>query len=404
MNNTPASSLARYRRWVLWALVAVLVVGLVAWAMQPRPIEVEVGRVSTGRFEQVIEEDGQLRVKHRYLIAAPTLAELTRPVLKVGDAVRAGDVVATLVPVAPQMIDARTREVLQQRVGSADAARLAASAQVRRLETALAQSDLEAERATRLARENFISVSALDQALLAQRAARQALEAGRAELRVAEFAQAEARAALARAEPGAAARADGLWVLRSPVDGRVVKLHLDSAAPVTAGQPLLVIGDTDAVEAVIDVLSGEVQQIAPGAPVSLSLAASAPAIAGQVARVEPVAFTKVSALGIEEQRVNVIVDLPPGTPGVGDGFRVDARITVSAREGVLLVPSAALVRDGTAWRVFVVEDGRARARAVTLQARHADAAWVADGLREGESVLLYPGTTVRDGQAVRVRG
>lgn len=403
MNNTTSSPLARFRRWVPWALVAVLVVGLVVWALQPRPIEVEVGHVATGRFEQLIEEDGQLRVKNRYLIAAPTAAELTRPTLKVGDAVRAGEVVATLVPVAPQMIDARTRTVLQQRVGSADAARLAAGAQVRRLEAALAQSDLEAERATRLARENFISVTALDQALLAQRTARQALEAGRAELRVAEFAQAEARAALARAEPGAGARTDGLWQIRSPVDGRVVKLHMDSAAPVTAGQPLLTIGDTDAVEAAIDVLSSEVQQIAPGAPASLSLGASVPAIAGRVARVEPVAFTKVSALGIEEQRVNVIVDLPPGAPGVGDGFRVDARITVSAREGVLLVPSAALVRDGTAWRVFVVEAGRARARAVTLQARHADAAWVADGLREGEAVLLYPGTTVRDGQAVRVR-
>ena len=183
----------------------------------------------------------------------------------------------------------------------------------------------------------------------------------------------------------------------------MIKLHLDSAAPVTAGQPLLVVGDTAAVEAVIDVLSGEVQQIAPGAAVGLSLGGTAPAIVGRVARVEPVAFTKVSALGIEEQRVNVIVDLPAGAPGVGDGFRVDARIVVSSREGALLVPSAALVRDGEGWRVFAVEAGRARARTVTVQARHADSAWVSEGLREGEKVLLYPGSTVRDGQAVRVR-
>jgi HlyD family secretion protein len=402
MNHSPAAP-ARYRRWALWAVLALAVIALGAWALRPRPIVVEVASVSTGRFEQVIEEDGQLRLKSRYVIAAPTLAELARPTLKVGDAVRAGDVVATLTPAAPQMIDARTRGVLQQRVGSADAARLAAFAQVQRLETALAQAGLEAERATRLARENFIAVSALDQALLAQRSARQALEAGRAELRAAEFAQAEARAALVRAEPGAAARTEGLWLLKSPVDGRVVKLHLDSAAPVTAGQPLLVVGDTSTVEAVIDVLSGEVQQISPGAAVSLSLGGSAPAIAGRVARVEPVAFTKVSALGIEEQRVNVIVDLPPGAPGTSDGFRVDARIVVSSREGALLVPSAALVRDGEDWRVFVVEAGRARARAVKIQARHADAAWVSDGLREGEEVLLYPGSTVRDGQAVRLR-
>ncbi len=401
MNHTPST--ATRRRWVLWAVLALCVIALIGWALRPRPIVVEVASVSVGRFEQVIEEDGLLRLKHRYVIAAPTMAELARPTLRVGDAVRAGDVVATLTPVAPQMIDARTRSVLQQRVGSADAARLAANAQVQRLETALAQAALEADRATKLARENFISVSALDQTLLSQRSARQALDAGRAELRAAEFVQAEARAALARAEPGAGAPAEGAWSLKSPVDGRVVKLYLDSTAPVTAGQPLLVVGDTSAVEAVIDVLSGEVQQIPPGAPVRLSLGGSAPAIAGRVSRVEPVAFTKVSALGIEEQRVNVIVDLPAGAPGVGDGFRVDARIVVSSREGALLVPSAALVRDGEGWRVFVVEAGRARARAVHIQARHADAAWVSDGVREGEKVLLYPGATVRDGQAVRLR-
>jgi HlyD family secretion protein len=307
------------------------------------------------------------------------------------------------------MIDARTRLVLQQRVGSTDAVRRASGAQLQRLETALTQATLEAERAQKRARENFIAPSALDQAVLARRSAQQALEAGRAEVRAAEFALAEAQAALARSEPGAGARVEGLWTLKSPVNGQVIKLHLDSASPVTAGQHLLEIGDVGAVEAVIDVLSSEVQPIAPGTPVSLTLTAGAPALPGHVVRIEPVAFTKVSALGIEEQRVNVIVDLD--TTGataqrLGDGFRVDARITVSSQEGALLVPSAALVRDGSAWRVFVVEDQRAVARTVTLRERNADVAWVAsenDGLREGEQVLLYPGSTISDGQAVKVR-
>eukprot|EP01036_Dinobryon_divergens_P003645 gene3645-4826_t len=157
------------RRWAPWALAALAVVALTWWAFQPRPLLVEVAPVTTGRFEQAIEEDGQLRLKHRYLISAPTQAELARPTLKVGDAVRAGDVVATLTPVAPQMIDARTRLVLQQRVGSADAARRASSAQLQRLDTALAQASLEAERSQKLARENFIAPSALDQAVLARR-------------------------------------------------------------------------------------------------------------------------------------------------------------------------------------------------------------------------------------------
>ncbi|MGB4360842.1 MAG: HlyD family efflux transporter periplasmic adaptor subunit, partial [Rhodoferax sp.] len=333
-------------------------------------------------------------------------AELLRPTLKVGDSVRAGDVVATLVPVAPQMIDARTRSVLQQRVGSSEAARHAAAAQVQRAQTALAQATLEAERAAKLAQDNFISAAARDQAALARQAAQQALTAAIAEQGRADFAVAEASAALSRAEPAAGGSPTGRWELKSPVDGQVLKLHLDSAAPVGAGQPLLDIGNTAALEAVIDVLSGEVRQIQPGAPVQLSPGSGAAPITGQVTRIEPVAFTKVSALGIEEQRVNVLVDLAQtGTEAqrLGDGFRIDARITLFQQPNVLLVPTAALVRDGAQWRVFVVETGRAHARAVQIKDRNSDVAWLESGLREGETVLLYPGSMIADGQAVRVR-
>lgn len=394
----------RSRRWVLGGLLAAGVAALVYAAYRPRPLTVEVATVATGRFEQAIEEDGVLRLKNRYLITAPTPATLLRPTLKVGDAVKAGDVVATLEPVAPQMIDARTRTVLQQRVGSAEAARRAAAAQAQRLQTALAQATLEAERADKLARDNFIAPSARDQAVLARQAAQQALNAARAEQSAADFAAAEARAALSRAEPTAGARPAGLWQLKSPVNGQVLKLHQDSAVAVNAGQSLLEIGDTAAMEAVIDVLSGEVRQVQPGASVQLSTGSGAPALAGRVARVEPVAFTKVSALGIEEQRVNVVVNLasaPTEVQRLGDGFRVDARITVSSQEGVLLVPTAALVRDGDQWRVFVVEAGKARARAVAFHDRNTEVAWVKDGLREGETVLLYPGTIIIDGQPVK---
>jgi HlyD family secretion protein len=396
----------KWRRWAGAAAAVIAVAALAAWAFKPRPLVVDVAAVTTGRFEQAVEEDGRLRLKSRYVIAAPTSGQLARPVLKVGDAVAAGDVVAVLTPSAPAMIDARTRTVLQQRVGSAEAARAAAAAQVARLETALAQARIDAERAQQLARDHFIAPSARDQAVLAQQAAQRALDAGRAEQRAADYALAEARAALARAEPAPGARVEGRWELKSPVDGRVVKLHLDSAAPVAVGQPLLEIGDTGALEAVVDVLSSDALRIAPGAAVTLSLGPGAPTLPGTVARVEPVAFTKVSALGIEEQRVNVIVDFDAAAAqgrALGDGFRVDARIVTAADDGALLVPSAALVRDGARWRVFVVEGGRARARPVEVRDRHADAAWIEGGLRDGEPVVLYPGSTMRDGQRVRVR-
>lgn len=396
----------KYQRWLIGALLLAAAAALIYAVYRPRPLMVEVALVTTGTFEQTIEEDGRLRPKHRYVITAPTQAALLRPTLKVGDTVRSGDVVALLEPVAPQMIDARTRTVLQQRVGSAEAARRAAAAQVQRAQTAMAQATLEAERSGKLAQDNFISASARDQAVLARQAAQQALTAAQAEQGMADFALAEARAALARAEPAATGQTMGRWDLKSPVDGQVLKLHQDSAVAVSAGQPLLDIGDTAAMEAVIDVLSGEVRQIQPGAPVQLSLGSGAPALTGRVTRIEPVAFTKVSALGIEEQRVNVVVNLEPvatEAQRLGDGFRVDARITVFKQASALLVPTAALVRDGEQWRVFVVEAGRARARAVQLNDRNADVAWLKEGLREGETVLLYPGSMIADGQPVRLR-
>jgi HlyD family secretion protein len=409
--NTNKNRTSGWRRWTPWALAAVVVVGLAVWAFQPRPMQVEVASVSVGRFEQVLEEDGQLRLKQRYVIAAPTQAELLRPTLKVGDAVQAGDVVATLAPAAPQMIDARTRVVLQQRVGSADAMRRAAAAQLQRLQTAQAQAALEAERAEKLASEQFIAPSARDQTALALRSAQQALEAGRAEVRAAEYALAEARATLAQSEPATGARTAGLWQLRSPVSGQVIKLHQDSAVTVQAGQALLDIGDTRAIEAVIDVLSTDVSRIAPGAEVALTLGAGTSPLQGHVSRIEPVAFTKVSALGIEEQRVNVVVEAtaPEATTStsLGEGYRVDARITVSSHDDALLVPTAALVRDADQWRVLVVEDGHTRARPVTVLDRNADVARVESGaqdsVKEGDQVVLYPGTTIQTGQRVKTR-
>jgi len=410
MNTTNKNNDAARRRWLIGGL-AVAALAAVLWAAyRPRPLVVETATVAEGRFEQVIEEDGRLRLQQRYTVTAPTSAQLQRPTLKVGDAVQAGDVVAVLAPSAPSMIDARTRGVLQERLGSADAALAAAAANVKRLQAALAQATLEAERADQLAQDNFIAPSARDQARLAREAAQQALRTGQAQQAAAAHALGEARAALQRAQPGSGAvtqgQVPGLWSLTSPVTGRVLKLHKESAEPVTAGQPLLEIGDTGALEAVVDVLSGDAPRIPPGAAVQLATGRAQPPLAGTVARIEPQAFTKVSALGIEEQRVNVIVALNAKgeeLQRLGDGFRVDARITLSAQDGALLVPSAALVRQGDGWQVFVVEVGKARARTVIFRDRHADSAWVQDGLKAGETVILYPGSAMVDGQPVRER-
>ena len=401
MNETATKG--RWRRIGL-GVAAALVVAAALWALyRPRALLVELADVRTGRFEQAVEEDGQLRLRQRYVVHAPVPGQLQRPALRVGDTVRAGQPLVELTPVAPQMIDVRTREVLQQRLGSAEAARVAAATRVSRAEVALAQARQDADRARRLAEGGFTAAAAREQAERALASAEQALRGARAEQTVADFGLAEARAALTAASASSGGRV-GAWSLRSPVDGRVLKIHEDSAGPVAAGQPLVEVGDTRALEAVIDVLSTEAPQVKVGAAVRLTVGTGVPALAGRVQRVEPVAFTKVSALGIEEQRVNVVVDLdaPPPAP-LGDGFRVDARIVVAAHDDVVLVPTAALVRDGAGWRVFVAEGGRARARPVQVRARNASHAWIAEGLKAGEPVVLYPGALVGDGQRIRVQ-
>jgi HlyD family secretion protein len=389
-------------------LVALAIGGVLAltyWAFRPQPLLVEVAPVVLGRFEQTLQEDGRLRLKQRYAVTAPQAGHLVRPTLQVGDAVNAGDVVAVLTPSAPALVDARTEAVLTQRVGVAEATAGAAAAQVERLRTAQAQAAAELQRARGLAQDQFVAPAALNQAEWAEQAARLALQAAQAQLQAANFAWAEARAAL---RPPSAETPVGPATLRvpSPATGRVVKLHMGSAGHVAAGQPLLEVGDTAALEAVIDVLSTEVGQITPGAVVTLGLGPHLPASPGHVLRVEPVAFTKVSALGVQEQRVQVVVALDATSPNaspLGDGYQVDARISLWSEDNVLLVPTAALARDGQGWRVFVLEHGRAQARAVQVAHRNAQHTWVQSGVREGEQVLLYPGPTLVDGQAVQVR-
>lgn len=391
-----------WRRRLPIALALLATAGLLAWALRPAPLPVQTAAVVRGDFEQVIEEDGVLRLLQRYTLASPTAGELQRPGLRVGDSVAANEAVLVLRPAAPGLIDARTRAVLQQRLGSAQAALAAAEAQRARQQAALAQAELDVRRQEALARAQFVAPAAREQAELVQRQARQAVAAAEAERRVAGFGLSEARAALTLADGGRAE--GGLWTLRSPVAGRVIALHRESEGPVAAGQPLLDIGDTDRMEAVVDLLSGDAARVPEGAPVTLQIGPGWPGLRAHVARVEPVAFTKVSALGIEEQRVNLRIALDEPWPErhtLGDGYRVEARIVTLSQRDALLVPTAALVRADGQWLVYGVDDrGRARARQVTPGARGSEFTRVESGLAVGDRVVLYPGNGVREGQRV----
>ena len=392
-------------RWLAWSAAGLLVLVALWWSFAPRPLVVDVAPVSIGPFEQSIEEDGQLRLRDRYQVAAPMAGQLQRPSLQVGDRVERQQVLAWLAPMASQLIDPRNQSVLRQRVGRDDAAQQAASARVAQLQATLDQARLQTQRTVQLAQQNFINEAALDQALSHERVAAQALEAGRAEWRAAQFSLAESQAALGQTT-ASPTTTQGLLPITSPISGQVVKLHLSSAGPVMAGQALLDIGDLSALEAVIDVLSSDARHIPRGAPVALSLDARQAPLAGRVRHIEPTAFTRVSALGIEEQRVNVLVDLLPVSPeqalGLGDGFRVDARIVLSRTEQALRVPSAALVRDGQDWRVWVVQNGRVQARKVLVKERNSEFGSIEPGLlNAGDAVVLYP-AQLTDGRRVNI--
>jgi HlyD family secretion protein len=305
--------------------------------------------------------------------------------------------VARIAPLAPALLDARTRRELQERVGAAEALLAQARAEVARTEAALAQARLDLERQGALQGAGFLSPAVRvqartrDAALAAQHAADHTL------------AQARAAAAQAAGEGGRA------LPVMSPVNGQVLRLMQQSETAVALGTPLMEVGDTGDLEVVVDLLSSDAARLAPGARVHLD--AGGTTRPGRLRRIEPAAFTKVSALGVEEQRVNAIIDFDPAADGktvpqLGDGFRVDARIVELSQADALLVPVAALFRAGSGeaagWAVFVLAGGRTEQRAVTLGPRGPLKAVVTAGLEAGERVVIYPGDALSNGRRVSV--
>jgi HlyD family secretion protein len=276
---------------------------------------------------------------------------------------------------------------------------------VARAEAALDQAQTDVARQRQLQGDGFVAVAALDQSQLAARVQTKELEATRFAQAGAAHDLAQARAALMRAREAASTRRPGsAWPIESPVDGQVLRVLQESETMVGIGTPLLEIADPAQLEIVVDVLSTEGRRIAAGARVDID-AGPGPRLSGRVRRVEPAAFTKVSALGVEEQRVNVIVDIvspPEQWRGLGDQFRIDARIVVFERANAVIAPVAALLRDGEQWAVYVAADGRAQKRRVTLGARTPSAAWVENGLAADEQVIVYPSDSVADGKRLSV--
>jgi HlyD family secretion protein len=391
---------------------AALLALLAWWTFRPTPIDVEVASVVRGSFVKTIDDDGRTRAREKYLISAPLSGTLQRIEIHAGDRVAADQVVATILPQVPSLLDERTREELAARVGAADAAKLRAAARVQQANVSLTQARSELERTRRLAASQLASAAKLEQDTLLVDVRTKELEAARAEVHVSEHELDVAKAAL-RESGGDSRRASvsgsKVWRVRSPIAGQVLRVNQESETVVAIGQPIMEIGNAAELEVVVDVLTTDAVEVHPGSAVWFDRWGGQQRVDGKVRFVEPSAFTKLSALGVEEQRVNVIVDITSSQSDwqkVGDGYKVDARIVVNNAVDVLKAPSSALFRDQDAaaneWFAYVIDGGRVRKRAVKLGNRNADEVIVSDGLSETDQVVVYPSESLQDGAMIRV--
>jgi HlyD family secretion protein len=387
------------------AIAAIVAAGL-AIGFMPRAVPVDLAEVKRAPLVVMVEEEGKTRVSERYTLSAPVAGFVRRIDLDAGDAVKAGQVLAVIEPARSVALDPRARAQAQAQVGAARAA-LAAAEENARAATAAAQlAQQERIRAESLRQSNFVSEQALDNARTAETRARAAEQAAQHAVRVARFDLETARAAAASTARLQAGGAAELVQVRAPVAAHVLKLLQESEGAVVAGQPLLEIGDPASLEVEVEVLSTHAVMIAPGSKVVLDRWGGEQAVEGRVRVVEPSGFTKISALGVEEQRVRVIVDFSAPREAwqrLGDGYRVEARFVLWEGQDVLQLPTSALFRQGEGWAVFVLGDRRARLTPVEIGQRAGLATEVLSGLAAGDRVVAHPDEKIQDGVRVKPR-
>lgn len=392
------------RNWG-WIVAGLVVVGLLAYAFRPVPVEVDTAPVARGPLVVTVTAEGKTRIRERYVVSAPLAGQLLRIRHRPGDPVSAGEtVLAAIEPGDPSLIDARTKAEIEARVKATEAGRLQADAALQRARSAhdLARKQWERVKGLRPA----VSADELDTAEGKERVAADEVRAAEFAVRVAEFEHELAKAARTRTQPRLSADTDPeRFEIRSPIGGLVLRVFQESAAVIPGGTRLLELGDPRDLEMEIDVLSTDAVKMKPGARVIVDHWGGPDPLAGRVRVVEPAGFLKVSALGVEEQRVNVIADftdpLEKRKP-LGDAYRVEARIVISEGEAVK-VPAGAVFRRGSGWACFAVRDGRAKLTEVSVGRTNGLETEVVSGLGEGDAVVVHPSDRVQDGVRVVTR-
>ncbi|MDZ4087395.1 MAG: HlyD family efflux transporter periplasmic adaptor subunit [Tabrizicola sp.] len=379
---------------------ALAVLAFLVWAFLPRAVEVELAEVAARPLEVAVEEEGEARIREVFTVSATIAGKLQRIGLHAGDEVSEGQPVASIGPAAPVLLDSRARAVAEAAAAAAQAATDLARAQLAQAEANRDFAQGEANRAVALFQKGAMSARAYDTAIREQKTAEAAVSSAVANLAVREK-ELESAVAMLRSEgPG-----NGSFCcvdMLAPVSGKVLRVLTESEQVVQPGTPILELGDPGNLEIVVELLSRDAVRVAEGAAATV-YGWGGPSVAAVVERVEPSAVTRVSALGIDEQRVTVVLRLTGAAgdwQGLGHGFRVIARIALWREEGVLTIPVGALFRDGPDWATYAVRDGRAEVQRITLGERNEDFAQVLDGLAAGDRVILHPSDQVTAGVSV----
>lgn len=399
--------MTQWRRWIWPAAIAGILTVALTYAYWPRPVPVDVEKMTEGPMAVAVEDDGVTRVRESYTISAPISGRVLRIETHVGDDIVAGKtVVAQIMPVDPGLWDARTRRELEFTASAARAARDLAAASIKAAEARLGEARQELDRSKQLFAGGHVAKARLDRAETAMKTADADLATAQAALRQREFDVKTAETALLAPAAVSQSGTKRFYDVRSPVGGKVLRLIQESEGVIQAGQPLVEIGDPSNLEIVVDLLSTDAVKVAPGDAVEIKRWGGDGVLAGQVRRVEPSGLRKVSSLGIEEQRVNAIIDItdkPERWLRLGHGYQVDAAIVLWRRPKVLQVPVGAMFRAGASWAVFTVSNERARLQLIDVGHINETSAEVTGGLTANDTVITHPSDRVQDGVLVVAR-
>ena len=386
------------RLFVFMAAVAAAVV--IAWAFRAKPVEVEAGQMVRGPLQVTIDEDGETRAHDRFTLAAPIAGRLSRIDFHEGDQVGPQTTLATI---SPPPLDVREIAELRARIQSAEARKCEMGEQLERWENDFSQATRELNRVRLLARSRLIAQQELESAESKQASAAKEVQAAKFRVQSATAELEREKAGLVSLE-GQQSQLRSAVPIRPPAAGRILQVLEKSERVVASGTPLVVLSNPKKLEIVVDLLSTDAVKVKPGAPVIIENWGGPTPLRARVRTIEPYGFTKTSALGIEEQRVNIIADFVDPTDGLGDGYRVDARIVIWENATVLKIPSSALFRSGPHWNVFVIDNGRARVREVEAGHRSSSETEILNGLTDGAEVILHPANDLEDGARVKIRG